>query len=446
MRQTFDVPCGCGALAVLVLCACGGGGASSSASLHPGSPTADPAGPVSPSNPVPPGPLAGPKDPAQKEPSTREPTATGRPGAEATGQVGASLAPASSTSQSGREGAAVRELPAVIVLSASGEPVAGAAVRFDVVTGGGTLAGAEARSDANGRAQVGSWKLGAGAQQAVRATLPGVASAEVTFAATAASAVERYDVTLRYVTSLSERQRAAFEAARQRIEEVVVGDLADVALRLGVTESCAGVAIDETVDDLLIAVRVTPIDGPRGTLGRAGPCLVRGGGLPVLALMEFDSDDLDDLDARGQLEAVILHEMLHTVGFGTVWGTKLVNAGLEDPFFDGAQARSAFHDHDGGLSYSGVPVPVENEGKPGTRDSHWRESEFGDELMTGWLTGVRQPLSRTTIASLGDLGYSVDLSAADSTRTAAAFNALAAELPPVHLGEDVLPIPVRVVH
>jgi hypothetical protein len=29
-------------------------------------------------------------------------------------------------------------------------------------------------------------------------------------------------------------------------------------------------------------------------------------------------------------------------------------------------------------------VPVENSGGSGTRDAHWRESEFGNEVMTGY--------------------------------------------------------------
>jgi hypothetical protein len=58
-------------------------------------------------------------------------------------------------------------------------------------------------------------------------------------------------------------------------------------------------------------------------------------------------------------------------------------------------------------------LPVENKGGQGTRNSHWRETVFGNELMTGFLSGTTQPLSRMTIASLADLGYKVDPSVAD---------------------------------
>ena len=45
---------------------------------------------------------------------------------------------------------------------------------------------------------------------------------------------------------------------------------------------------------------------------------------------------------------------------------------------------------------------------------HWRQSVFGDELMTPAFTGNVHPLSRVTVASLADLGYVVNLAAADA--------------------------------
>jgi hypothetical protein len=56
---------------------------------------------------------------------------------------------------------------------------------------------------------------------------------------------------------------------------------------------------------------------------------------------------------------------------------------------------------------------VENTGGSGTANVHWRESVFGNELMTGWLSGSTQPLSRITVGSLADIGYQVDMNAAD---------------------------------
>jgi hypothetical protein len=58
-------------------------------------------------------------------------------------------------------------------------------------------------------------------------------------------------------------------------------------------------------------------------------------------------------------------------------------------------------------------VPVENTGGPGTRDGHWRESIFRNELMSGFIGASGNPISRVTVASLEDMGYQVDLNAAE---------------------------------
>lgn len=58
-------------------------------------------------------------------------------------------------------------------------------------------------------------------------------------------------------------------------------------------------------------------------------------------------------------------------------------------------------------------VPVENTGGVGTADSHWRETLFRNELMSGFIAGANNPISRVTVGSLKDLGYDVDLAAAE---------------------------------
>ncbi len=59
-------------------------------------------------------------------------------------------------------------------------------------------------------------------------------------------------------------------------------------------------------------------------------------------------------------------------------------------------------------------VPVENMGGAGTADAHWRETVLTNELMTGFLDGGSNPLTRLTIAQFADLGYQVDFTAADT--------------------------------
>jgi len=65
------------------------------------------------------------------------------------------------------------------------------------------------------------------------------------------------------------------------------------------------------------------------------------------------------------------------------------------------------------ISGCATQIPVELDGLVGTRCAHWDEFCLQDELLTGFLTTVINPLSTMTIGSLEDLGYEVDYDAAD---------------------------------
>jgi hypothetical protein len=216
-----------------------------------------------------------------------------------------------------------------------------------------------------------------------------------------------FDIEINFTdSSLSASQQAIFTNAAARWAEIIVEDIPDVSI--------SGFGF---VDDLVIDARAVDIDGSGGEngniLGQAGPTLLRNSSsLPARGIMEFDSFDVNRLEANGQLEDVILHEMGHVLGIGTIWDNQdlITGAGGSDPRFLGAQATAEYNRLFG---VSETSVPVANVGGAGTRDSHWRESTFGNELMTGRLNAGFNPISRVTIGSLADLGYTVNLGAAD---------------------------------
>lgn len=164
---------------------------------------------------------------------------------------------------------------------------------------------------------------------------------------------------------------------------------------------------------LRIEARVAALDGPEGVLGQAGPTLLRPEDeRPVAGIMEFDSADLDRLEAEGALADVILHEMGHVLGFGTLFARRglVAGSGGADPRFTGAAARREWAALEGS---DGNGVPLANTGGAGTREGHWRELVFGNELLTGFLSGADRPVSRLSLGAFEDLGYRVDYARAD---------------------------------
>ena len=211
-----------------------------------------------------------------------------------------------------------------------------------------------------------------------------------------------FEIQVRFRGGLTPAQRDAFAVAAARWSEIIVGDLPPV--RIGA----------DTIDDVLIEAEGVPIDGAGKILGQAGPTHLRPvTNLPARGSMSFDSADLAQMEADGSLARVIMHEMAHVLGVGSIWDRfgLLQGAGTINPVFTGENAIREFATLRGETDE--LAVPVANVGGPGTRDSHWRESVFGNELMTGFLNAGTNPISRMTIGSLEDMGYEVDYSTAD---------------------------------
>jgi hypothetical protein len=65
--------------------------------------------------------------------------------------------------------------------------------------------------------------------------------------------------------------------------------------------------------------------------------------------------------------------------------------------------------------------------------------------MTGWITGTTQPMSRTTVESLRDLGYVVQIASADSFDIRAPLLRADALEPGADLSHDALPVTIHAV-
>ncbi|MFA5688751.1 MAG: leishmanolysin-related zinc metalloendopeptidase [Kiritimatiellales bacterium] len=166
-----------------------------------------------------------------------------------------------------------------------------------------------------------------------------------------------------------------------------------------------------------------------GVLGQAGPrqvvlvdslgVMFSGTGVMMFSTAYYSSNDVDF-----NLYPVILHEMAHILGFGTLWSYFYGGITYNDVLdangnYIGANALNTYRIefNQPGAAY----IPVETNGGKGTAGSHWLEVEYGAadtgivsiygedmryELMTGW---ANDPMftSMTTIASFADMGYTV---------------------------------------
>jgi hypothetical protein len=236
--------------------------------------------------------------------------------------------------------------------------------------------------------------------------------------------VSGFGITLFPLAEVSEELRPHLDDAAERWELVILGDLEGgiVPEQFFGEGQCGGFgeeANGTAVDDLLVLVNIDSIDGPGRVLGQAGPCGIRGDLLPFVGVLTLDESDLLPLVGSTTLTSLITHELGHVLGFGTLWtrATLLEGRDTDDPRFTGEGAVAQWN----ALGGEGA-VPVENEGGEGTANSHLRESVFDRELMTGFAErlGAPQPMSAVTISAMGDLGYTVDWSAADSYALASA--------------------------
>lgn len=388
-----------------------------------------------------------------------------RPRSESTPVV-TQLRAASDTVQVAAVGTAANHVPSVLATAADGSPVKGALVRFEFMdASAGTVSVA---TNAAGIASLPTWVLPneprvARVEARYGSLSPVVFSADVR--------VRDYDLKIRIVGGdVGASGQRAIAAAEALVESIIFGDLPDEELD-GLQPQCSvggppNPTLTETVDDLLVLLRVRDIDGLGRSGGVASPCLIRDpGAQPIVSIVELDSAEWVS-SSESEQRNMVLHELIHALGFAQGLLTRTLPSGftrhclelpsraapnqlIQDTHFSCTNARQAF-DRLGGISYAGSKVPLENGGFiPGTTagslNNHWREISFGRELMSAFYQVGSAPLSLVTVAALEDLGYQVTYAAAEpfsfaipiASRPGAVWEA------PRVLDADVAPPPVE---
>ena len=202
-----------------------------------------------------------------------------------------------------------------------------------------------------------------------------------------------FDIRVGFDGGLTASQQDIFSDAESFWEYLIVG----------YQDEFAGPGLD-------IAASGQYIDGVGGTLGQAGPTW--GIFLPdyvyaTAGVMAFDSADLSSMESSGTLFDVIVHEMAHVIGFGTLWDSLFNDLLDTSGNYIGENGLAAYRYESG--DSTATFVPVEQGGGPGTAGGHWDEPDGGgySEIMTGWLDN-NSTISLTTINSFADLGYVIN--------------------------------------
>lgn len=200
-----------------------------------------------------------------------------------------------------------------------------------------------------------------------------------------------FNINLTFTGTPTQTQRNIFENSASLWESLITGYQVNTGIG----------AVDISVD-------ISPIDGVNGVLGQARPTFItRAGGFAFTTQgeMTFDSADIAIFEGRGLLDDIATHEIGHVLGFGTLWSI----AGAQQLYTPGTgQYIGAYGlaEYQREFDPTATFIPVDIVSGPGTRDGHWDENWAGgpNELMTGFLSNSSF-LSRTSIASFADLGY-----------------------------------------
>lgn len=228
-----------------------------------------------------------------------------------------------------------------------------------------------------------------------------------------------------------------FDSAAAQWESLLVGYRDGAIQAVSTGSSYAGLPLNTPLTTVFIDAAVTLGDGPGMVLGSAGPTQVAidssGYWLTTDAQMTFDSADAPGLVTSGNFGSLILHEMAHALGFGTLWSAATNNVYDGAGEYTGAKGTEYWQSEFG---QTGTP-DVELAGGPGTADGHWNEVDFGAgltgitsddgdlafELMTGWFN-TPAFISDMTVASFHDIGFTTVLAMVPEVSSFAAFGLL----------------------
>lgn len=215
---------------------------------------------------------------------------------------------------------------------------------------------------------------------------------------------------------LNAAQRATVQEAAARVSALIASPFAPVRLDAPAGDCDRGLPrLRETAPRFVVFVVVKSLGDDVYATGM--PCDLRDGSyLPMYGTIELNSDGLNDLPRTDLLDTMI-HELLHTLGVGTLWeaeyrvsisgesdGRTFVRRVGKQLYYTGPRALAAYR----ALGGREVGVPLDPDA------GHWAGGVVCSEILSGTagdFTGRVNPVSPLTLGALEDLGYRVNRAA-----------------------------------
>jgi hypothetical protein len=178
-----------------------------------------------------------------------------------------------------------------------------------------------------------------------------------------------FNIELNFNGNWTDDQKAVAAEQSEILSDIIRGDLPDYG----------------SIDDVKIQMNIESIDGSGGIWGQGGYISLRQDNMVAEGSMRIDSSDIGTAETKGLLDELVMHEMLHAIGFGMTWyWDGLIN--LDDKTFLGENAMDVY----------GGPVPIDGKG-------HLSEA-VGDAMGTTRISG-NEPITELTVAVLQDMGF-----------------------------------------
>ena len=247
--------------------------------------------------------------------------------------------------------------------------------------------------------------------------------------AQAAEPADSFELALTLVNEGTASQNNIINQVADRYEAMIGLGGEDVTLTIPADGCAPGMPelSRHFVDDFGLWVIIGPLDGAGNAVAMSGTCAVRvvsivdWVGMPAGGAVVLDEADIGQLESDGVLEAVVTREIARALGFNPgIWNLhgffqdpSLPEQPDADTHMNSPLVVAAFNEA-GGADYAGAKAPLENGAMEGISDSYWRASVFGDEVMTPYVTGDSQPLSRITLEAIYEVHLEIDVTMADA--------------------------------